>query len=966
MRKNRWTFFQNRSLQAKMLVIILPLVIVPMLILAAVGFVTSSREAAKTSLRYLKQRENDLRTIAETPSIPNYFINTAYGLVEEAEVYRQELENALERFADRSNSIELVYAQVRYVDQQGQEIAKVVRGQIGTEYGQVAESPFFAAVQRLGPDEVYLSPLGPQMTYAMPVFHPDRGTFQGAVVLDFVYPLHDFRHTTIVIGRTFLIITVLSLGIALFVTINRVQRLTDPIRRLAEAANLIATGQRAVQVEIHTQDEIGRLAHAFNAMATSLEQNEAALRRKIVETRTLYEIGQEIIAQVDLEPTLHLIVEQAHALLQVEGSLLALRQEGSDTYLIQAHSGTIPASLARLQIRPGEGLGGQVILTGKPIMVGDYLTEYGDSPFFSIVQEAGFRSALAVPLKAHDSVIGILYVASQIPHKFQAEDQELLNALADQAAIAIENAQLYQQVRKHAAELEAKVRERTQELEEVNRRLAVTSQHKSEFLANMSHELRTPMNAIIGFTRLVMRRAKDVLPQRQYENLEKILLSAEHLLQLINDILDLSKIEAGRMEVQPASFALDALIEECLRTVEPMRRSERIQLVKSLEAALPPLFTDQAKLKQILMNLLSNAVKFTEDGCITVTAHPHGGDLVIAVADTGIGIPADKLEVIFEEFRQVDSSTTRKYGGTGLGLSISRRLAQLLGGNITVQSTVGSGSTFTVTLPLHYGTIQPVMPAPPPDRLTTLPEAGRVVLVIDDDPDVIYLLQENLAEAGYRVVGITNGEEGLQKARELRPFAIILDLLMPQKDGWQILHELKADEVTRPIPIIVLSIIDNRELGYRLGAADYLLKPFDREAILAALARLAPQPGHLLLVDDDPQLLDLVRQLLEGTPYAIETARDGEEALEAITRHTPAVILLDLLMPRMDGFAVIEYLQQDPRYREIPVIVLTAKVLTDAEKHLLQQRVQTIIQKNGLHRQTLLQELQRVLQSYQR
>src|SRR5215510_7219445 len=293
------------------------------------------------------------------------------------------------------------------------------------------------------------------------------------------------------------------------------------------------------------------------------------------------------------------------------------------------------------------------------------------------------------------------------------------------------------------------------ELHRARETAEAATQAKSVFLANMSHELRTPMNAIIGFTRLVMRRSQDVLPQRQYENLEKILLSAEHLLTLINDILDLSKIEAGRMEVHPVSFQLEALVDVCLHTLEPMVQNERIRFVKEIEAALPLLATDQDKVQQILMNLLSNAVKFTTAGTITITARHHAGEITIAVADTGIGIPAEALEHIFEEFRQVDSSTTRQYGGTGLGLSISRRLAQLLGGDITVQSVFGVGSTFSVMLPLHYAAPSLITHAAPPPQAERpkQQEPDKVVLVIDDDPDVIYLLQENLSEAGYHVIG---------------------------------------------------------------------------------------------------------------------------------------------------------------------------------------------------------------------
>jgi len=770
-------------------------------------------------------------------------------------------------------------------------------------------------------------------------------------------------------------LTVVFFGLGTLAVYVCSRQITRAIKRLTERAEEIAAGRRAGRVEIDSRDEIGRLASSFNEMAVSLEQHEAALQRKVDETRTLYEIAQEITAQVTLEPTLHLIVERARHLLQAEVSLLALRQGESDTFAFQAYSGTAAEALRDICFSAGEGLSGRAIMTGRPMMVNDYLQEYPESPFLEAIKKTGVRSVVAVPLKARGTVIGVLVVTSRLPHQFREEDQQLLTALADHAAIALENVKLYEQVRQYAEALEVKVEARTRELQEANRRLGeanlnleAASRHKSEFLANMSHELRTPMNAIMGFTRLVMRRCKDLLPAREYENLGKILLSSEHLLALINDILDLSKIEAGRMEVHASSVDLEPLVDLCLRTIEPLVKSDRLRLIKTLEQGLPLLFSDQDKLKQILINLLSNAVKFTEDGAITVTARSCDGEIVMAIADTGIGIPKDKLELIFEEFRQVDSSTTRKYSGTGLGLTISRHLARLLGGDIMVQSTVGVGSTFTVTLPLRYGAAPLAVRAgavSSPKEPAAQPEADKVLLAIDDDSDVIYLLRENLVETGYRVVGALSGEEGLRKARELRPSAITLDILMPHKDGWQILHELKADPATRDIPIIVLSIVDNKDLGYRLGASDYLLKPFEREAILAALARLdPPDRGRLLVVDDDPQVVDLVRQILEDEPYEVMAAADGQEALEAITQTRPDVVLLDLLMPGMDGFTVIERLRQDPQTHHIPVIVLTAKTLTDAEHAMLEQRVRKVIEKRGLDRDTLLQELRSLLQAY--
>jgi signal transduction histidine kinase/DNA-binding response OmpR family regulator len=496
------------------------------------------------------------------------------------------------------------------------------------------------------------------------------------------------------------------------------------------------------------------------------------------------------------------------------------------------------------------------------------------------------------------------------------------------------------------------------------------SRAKSEFLANMSHELRTPMNAIIGFTRLIMRRCKDLLPERQYGNLEKILASANHLLGLINDVLDLSKIEAGRMEVRPLEFALEPLVDQCLRTVEPMIRSGRVQLIKEIEPGLPHLISDQDKLRQILFNLLSNAAKFTEAGTITVTARRSGEAIAIAVADTGIGIPPDQLETVFEEFRQVDSSSTRQYGGTGLGLSISRRLAQLLGGDIALESAPGVGSTFTLTVPLRCAAPLPCAPAKEPTPLSAAAEpaarearagAGRLVLAIDDDPDVVLLLKENLADAGYRVVGALSGAEGLRLARELMPSAITLDIVMPETDGWQVLHGLKADPVTRDIPVLLLSVVDQKDLGYRLGAADYLMKPFERDDLIAALHRVSPRCRRLLVVDDDPHVADLVRQSLEDEPYQIDAAADGLAALAAIAQRRPDVILLDLLMPRMDGFEVIATLQKDPERRDIPVIVLTAKTLSRAERRSLKEHALAVIQKGALDREALIAEIKAAL-----
>ena len=514
------------------------------------------------------------------------------------------------------------------------------------------------------------------------------------------------------------------------------------------------------------------------------------------------------------------------------------------------------------------------------------------------------------------------------------------------------------------------------ELRRAKESAEVANRTKSQFLATMSHELRTPMNAIIGFTRLVMRRSQDLLPERQIANLDKILISAEHLLSLINSVLDLSKIEAGQMEVHAGQVALEPLVDVCLKTVEPMLAGGVVTLVRNLGADLPPLVTDAEKLKQILFNLISNAAKFTETGTIEIAAACIGDEMEISVTDTGIGIPPESLDSIFEEFHQLDNSSTRTHGGTGLGLSITRHLVRLISGRITVESRVGKGSRFTVSLPLvlppqalvHPRTQQEPrsLEASPSDHSGLKYNANAesdsdVVLAIDDDPNAIYLLRETLSEAGYRVVGACSGSEGIRLARELRPLAITLDIIMPNKDGWQVLYELKSDPATAAIPVIMMTIVDQKDLGYRLGAADYLLKPFERDQVLGALGRLAPSRGHLLVIDDDPLVVDLVSQLLDGEPYELAAAANGLDGLRLVAERTPDVILLDLLMPKMDGFAVMEALAENPRHKAIPVIVLTAKSLSSDEEAHLRRRALCVIKKQGISKEQLLKEVRRAL-----
>ena len=366
--------------------------------------------------------------------------------------------------------------------------------------------------------------------------------------------------------------------------------------------------------------------------------------------------------------------------------------------------------------------------------------------------------------------------------------------------------------------------------------------------------------------------------------------------------------------------------------------------------------------------MISNATKFTQEGLISVSVEYHGSAIEIKVADTGTGIAPEALDHIFTEFQQEDSSTTREYGGTGLGLSISRSLAQLIEGDLMVSSEVGKGSNFTLTLPVCFG--EKTSLAKSESMEESIPSEkdkdSQRILVIDDNLDAINLMRQNLEEAGYKVITATSGDEGIAKAIKYQPFVITLDIVMPKKDGWQVMHDLKAHPATRDIPVVVVTIVNKKKLGLRLGAADYLVKPLDEKQVLESLERFATlkngnKPKSLLVVDDDPNVVDMIKQTITEGVYRVSTAMDGEEALQRIAQDPPDVILLDLIMPKMDGFEVIDRLKADMRCRDIPVIVLTAKLLSKSERDMLSQSAAKIIQKQGLSDEQLLTEIYSVI-----
>jgi len=665
------------------------------------------------------------------------------------------------------------------------------------------------------------------------------------------------------------------------------------------------------------------------------------------------------------------------------------------------------------RFKNGEGIVGQVAVEKKPILLGNItrkeavgasgtvseppksiyaLPLFYEKDFLGVMEVASFEALTPLKRELLDlagKILSIsLHTAAQgariktLFEESKAANQELKQRSEEVNQANEKLTALNDELQAQAQELQTQsdeLRVQTTELEAQRLQVQEADRLKSEFLSNMSHELRTPLNSVMALSQLMISRGTGKNPEQETEYLRVIERNGRILLSLINDILDLSKIEAGRMDTYITDFDPSRVVNQAWETVAPLAREKGLDI--RVEAAKDLVMrSDEDKVNQILLNLFSNAVKFTEKGRVAVNVRQEGGRISFSVSDTGIGIEQDQLAHIFDEFRQVDGSTTRKYEGTGLGLTICQKLAHLMGGEITVTSRFGEGTVFTLDLPVRpleegiesssqsLARFSRVISEPEREQTATpapVEPLGPTVLVIDDEEEVRILLENYLREAGYLVVSARDGKEGLELARRLKPFAITLDLIMPETDGWEVLKELKMSEDTREIPVIVVSVSNDRTTGLALGASGYVVKPVDQRTLLAEMRRVSPsqQIRTVLAVDDDPMVLEHLENLLGESGFEVDRASGGREGIARVAADPPDLMILDLMMPEMDGFQVLDQIRSNPDTENLPVLILTAKELSVDDRARLKVSVDRVVSKGTLNQEELLKKIEAVLES---
>lgn len=695
-----------------------------------------------------------------------------------------------------------------------------------------------------------------------------------------------------------------------------------------------------------TPEEVRLLQVTGASVAVAVERQRLLqdTQRRALELQTAAEIARDTTSTLAMDTLLGNITKLVIERFRFYHVSIYLLDESNNFAVISESAGEASSELKEKGYRLAVGshsIIGTVTSSGDPIIVDDVTSHplYYPHP---LLPET--RAEMTLPLKAGNRTIGALDIQSNQANAFSSSDLAVFQILSDQIAVGIENARSY--------ELSQKAYEDMREVDRL----------KNQFLANMSHELRTPLNSIIGFSRVILKGIDGPINDTQKQDLTAIYNSGQHLLGLINNVLDLSKIEAGKMELQFSDVNINDIVVTTMSTAVGLTRDKNIRLNQVVQPDIPIVRADSTRVRQVLLNFISNAAKFTEEGSITVeakvvTSPTNTPEIMVSVTDTGPGIAEKDRYKLFQPFSQVDDSPTRKTGGTGLGLSICKSFIEMHKGRIgLLSSEVGKGSTFFFTLPLP-------IPEPVEPEVPQVP-ADRIILSIEDDPQVISLYERYLKPQGYTVIALTESVKAVETAAKLKPFAITLDVMMPDKDGWTVINELKKNPATRDIPVIMCSILEEEEKGFSLGAADYLVKPFLQEDLINTVARLNHNGkiNKILVVDDDEDDLRLVQKILnESKQFQTIAAQTGAEGLEIMAADKPDAVILDLFLTDTNGFTILEKMRSDADLKELPVIILTGADLTPEQHQQLAAFGQQLLSKATFKESELLSSLDSAL-----
>ena len=766
----------------------------------------------------------------------------------------------------------------------------------------------------------------------------------------------DLRET---LRNILILIGIVGIILALILSYVLTHKLRSRISDLNHATAQTSIGNFDTRINVNSNDEIGNLGKAFNTMLDELKKNQRA-KSEYSDFITL--INQNASLSEISNAALKKIIDTCGFLV---GALYSIDEDEVSLICSYGLNSTNPN-------RERNEFYKKIIETKKSI-------EISSESSLSTVQtgtlDLKINYLLLLPVINNNKVIAILELASIGKPNVDAKDY--LEKIKEQLAIGLTNAKAvvqlenfvnelkllneeYQkqniQIKKQndtLLELSTQLKTKAEELAIQKEKAEDSTRLKSQFLASMSHELRTPMNSILGLTELILDKAQ--MSGKNRERLEVVLKSGKRLMSLINDILDLSKIEAGKMEIREEDLLLEEIIEEVSNTATPLALEKGLSFnVKRNCNTRFIINTDRGLVTQVLINLIGNAIKFTQKGKIELSVSFNQEKMLLfSISDTGIGISDEDRKIIFEEFRQIDGTTTRKYSGTGLGLAISKKILDLLGGKIWVASIEGEGSVFSFTIPVKYEQEKRKTEVMPVNVEVLRKNIKNPVLVIDDDPEVRYTIGQYLISKGYEVIFAENGETGIKLAISKQPFAITLDLLLPNKDGWSILKELKENFSTKDIPVILISIIGDKNLGYGLGAFEYFVKPISAEKLLTAFSKLESlakkRIQKIVIVDDDELEFEKFKNEFKADNITIEYIQDSEFAFNKIAEVQPDLIILDLMMPKLDGITLSHKLKSNSKTKQIPIIISTAKNLSEEEHISLHEIVEDITVKSKGH-----------------